>query len=133
MIFLTYEFVGFALVFFSFYYLASHPKLRLAVLVVGGLVFQFHYGGWASLVPVAALAGVTFLAARVGRRQVVTAAIVVCVATLIVYKYTAFIAIDAIGALLPNLRSRSVVPCNQYFQPPFPLVSAFSHSNLSII
>ena len=64
MIFLTYEFVGFALVFFSLYYLIPNPALRMALLVIGGLLFQFHYGGWVSVVPVLVLAGVTFLASR---------------------------------------------------------------------
>src|SRR5262245_38333003 len=102
MIFLTYEFVGFALVFFSLYYLAHRPTLRLAILVVGGLVFQFHYGGWVSVFPVIVLAGVPFFAGRVGGRSVVTGAIAVCVVTLVVYKYTSFIVIDGIGTLLPN-------------------------------
>jgi alginate O-acetyltransferase complex protein AlgI len=102
MIFLTYEFIAFTFVFFSIYYLAYHPTLRLGVLVIGGLVFQFHYGGWPSVMPVIVLAGVTFLAGRFGSRRAVTGAIGLCVVTLIAYKYTSFIAIDIIGALLPD-------------------------------
>jgi alginate O-acetyltransferase complex protein AlgI len=116
MIFLTYEFVGFALVFFSLYYLIPNPALRMALLVIGGLLFQFHYGGWVSVVPVLVLAGVTFLAGRIGGRRMVTGAIVVCVFTLVFYKYTAFIVIDSIGTLVPDFGSafrntvKSVLP-----------------------
>lgn len=105
MIFLTYEFVGFALVFFSLYYLIHNPTLRMAALVIGGLVFQFHYGGWVSVVPVLVLAVVTFLAGRIGGRRMVTGAIALCVVTLVFYKYTAFIVIDSIGTLLPGFGS----------------------------
>jgi hypothetical protein len=80
MIFLTYV-VWFALVFFSFFYLVRHPTVRLAVLVIGGLVFQLHYGGWVSVVPVLVLAVVTFLAGRIGGRRMVTGAIALCVVT----------------------------------------------------
>ena len=133
MIFLTYEFVGFALVFFSLYYLIHNPTLRMAVLVIGGLVFQFHYGGWASVVPVLVLAVVTFLAGRIGGRRMVTVAIALCVVTLVFYKYTAFIVIDSIGTLLPGVARRCVTPCNRCSQPPFRLASAFLRSNLSTI
>jgi alginate O-acetyltransferase complex protein AlgI len=86
--------------------------LRMAVLVIGGLVFQFYYGGWASVVPVLVLTVVTFLAGRIGGRPMVTGAIALCVTTLVFYKYTAFFVIDNIGTLLPNFGAafRSVAP-----------------------
>src|SRR5262245_21684237 len=112
MVFLTYEFVGFAIAFFFLYYLAYRPMLRMAVLVIGGLVFQFYYGALSSLVPVLVLTVVTFPAGRIGGRSRVTRAIALCVSTLVFYKYTAFFVIDNIGTLLPNFGAafRSVAP-----------------------
>jgi alginate O-acetyltransferase complex protein AlgI len=125
MIFLTYEFVGFAFVFFPIYYLARHSTLRLAVLVVGALVFQFHYGGWASVIPVIILAGVTFLAGRFGGRRAVTGAISLCVATLIAYKYSSFIAIDIVGAILPGVGSATRTAVQSIIPATIPLGISF--------
>ena len=48
MIFLSYDFVIFALVFFFAYKLAQNPETRLLLIIAGGITFQAFYGGIAS-------------------------------------------------------------------------------------
>ena len=103
MIFLGYEFVWFAIIFFPIYYLALRPKLRLIALVVSGIVFQFYYGGWTSVAPVTVLAIATFLAARAYRPRLMVGTIVLCATALALYKYTSFVTTDIIGVALPEL------------------------------
>ena len=102
MIFLTYEFVWFALTFFALYYMISWPILRLILVIVAGLLFQFYYGGWASIVPIGVLAIVTYFAGRSGNPPVMLAAIVACVTALAAYKYSLFAAVGIVGAIAPD-------------------------------
>jgi alginate O-acetyltransferase complex protein AlgI len=116
MIFLTYEFICFGLAFYALYYLATLPGLRLAIVIVSSLLFQWYYGGWASVAPVVVLAIVTFLAGRTGSPRAILAAIVLCAAVLITYKYTPFLAVGLVGPIAPELGSslqgiaKSVLP-----------------------
>src|SRR5262245_10765094 len=103
MIFLTYEFVWFALAFFALYYIIPWPYLRLIVVIVAGLLFQFYYGGWASVVPIGILAIVTYFAGRSGNPRIMLAAIVACVTALAIYKYSLFAAVGIVGAIAPDL------------------------------
>jgi alginate O-acetyltransferase complex protein AlgI len=103
MIFLTYEFVFFALAFYALYLLAWGPPARLAIVIAGGVLFQFYYGGWTSVAPVSVLAVVTFLAGYSGKRPIMLAAVVLCIATLAAYKYTSFLAISGISPAAPEL------------------------------
>ena len=63
MIFLTYDFVWFALAFFALYALTGRwPAVRLAIVIASGIWFQFVYGGLASLVVTLALAAISYAA-----------------------------------------------------------------------
>jgi alginate O-acetyltransferase complex protein AlgI len=116
MIFLTYQFVWFAAAFFGLYFLCPWPSVRLALIITGGLVFQFYYGGLTSVVPVAILAVITYLAGRTGKREVIVATIAICAASLIFYKYTSFLILSVVGPLMPGAAtmfataSQSVLP-----------------------
>jgi alginate O-acetyltransferase complex protein AlgI len=101
LIFLTYWFVCFAAVFFPLYGVVRHRTARLVILVAGCLVFHFHFAGWSGVLPMVALAAVTYAAALPGRRLPCIAAIVLCAAGLAVYKYTPFVANDVLGADAP--------------------------------
>jgi alginate O-acetyltransferase complex protein AlgI len=125
MIFLTYEFVCFALVFFLLYYIAPWTQARLVLIVVAGLLFQFHYGGWTSVVPIGVLALVTYLAGLSGSTRVVTAAIVLCVTTLVVFKYSSFLATSAVGAIAPAIGSTLQTFVKSYLPATFPLGISF--------
>ena len=114
MIFLSYDFAIFALVFFFAYRLAQNPETRLLLIIAGGITFQAFYGGIASLIPVLLLTAATFYAGRSGNRVLVTAAIALCVATLLFYKYTLFLAENLITPIIPGVAAeptvRSIVP-----------------------
>lgn len=99
MIFLTYEFVVFALAFFALYFMVPWAPVRLSLVIVGGLLFQLHYGGWISVVPIFLLAIVTYLAGLTGHRPTIIAAIAVCVAVLATFKYASFFAVGLIGGV----------------------------------
>jgi alginate O-acetyltransferase complex protein AlgI len=104
LIFLTYDFVLFAAGFFLLYYLLKgRPQARLVLLIAGGFIFQLYYGGWVSIITVALLAFVTFWAARLGTKWALLGAIILCIGTLLGYKYTIFAASSLIGSFLPAL------------------------------
>jgi alginate O-acetyltransferase complex protein AlgI len=97
MIFLTYDFVWFALAFFVLYALSSRwPAPRLMVVIVSGIWFQFFYGGAASLIVTLALAAISYAAGRSTKKSVIVAAIAICVGTLLYSKYTLFLMQSAI-------------------------------------
>ena len=80
MIFLTYDFVWFALAFFVLYALSSRwPAPRLMVVIVSGIWFQFFYGGAASLTVTLALAAISYAAGRSTKKSLIVAAIAICV------------------------------------------------------
>jgi alginate O-acetyltransferase complex protein AlgI len=92
MIFLTYDFVCFALTFFALYTLTTRwPALRLAIVIASGIWFQFFYGGLASLVVTLALAAISYAAGRSAKKSTVVAAIAICIGTLVYSKYTLFL------------------------------------------
>ncbi len=96
MIFLTYDFVWFALAFFALYALTTRwPALRLAIVIASGIWFQFFYGGLASLLVTLALATISYVAGRSAKKSMV-AAISICVGTLLYSKYTLFLVQSAI-------------------------------------
>jgi alginate O-acetyltransferase complex protein AlgI len=113
MIFLTYDFVWFALLALVAYTLVPWPQARLALLLASGLWFQAFYGGLASLLIVVVLATVAYAAGRTKNRTAIAIAIAVCVGTLLYYKYMLFLVnsllvpflsahvAGAIGALAP--------------------------------
>jgi alginate O-acetyltransferase complex protein AlgI len=102
MIFLTYEFVWFAVAFFGLYLLCPWKPARLVLIVIGGIGFQLFYGGLASVVPIAILAAITYLAGRSGRPAIVRAAIALCAASLLFYKYTTFLISSLFEPLIPT-------------------------------
>ena len=69
MIFLSFWFIAFALVFFPGYYLARWPGLRLAVLAASCVVFQATFAGPAGVLPIIGLATLTYGCALSGRKN----------------------------------------------------------------
>jgi alginate O-acetyltransferase complex protein AlgI len=116
MIFLSYEFVWFAIAFFGAYLLCPWGQGRLGLIVVGGIAFQLFYGGWASVLPIVILAVTTYFAARTKRTVVIRAAIAICAISLIFYKYATFLVSSLVEPLLPVVgqllvtASRDVAP-----------------------
>jgi alginate O-acetyltransferase complex protein AlgI len=98
MIFATYDFVAFAATFFLLYAIAP-ALLRAALILAGGCAFQWYYGGAASFAPIAVLLVVSWLAGLSSHRLTIALAIAACVAVLIFYKYTGFLADSLIAPL----------------------------------
>jgi alginate O-acetyltransferase complex protein AlgI len=101
MIFLTYDFVWFALIFLGVYALLPWPAVRLALVLLSGLWFQLFYGGISSVVVVIVLAAVTYAAALTENKSVIRAAIVASVGTLLYCKYMLFLVDGLLSPVLP--------------------------------
>jgi alginate O-acetyltransferase complex protein AlgI len=125
MIFLAYEFIFFALAFFALYYLIRSPRLRLVLVIVGGVFFQFYYGGWISVAPIGVLAAITFLAGRSGNPQVMLGSVILCVAVLAVFKYASFLSLGVVGAIAPDLGTALQSVVKSYLPATIPLGVSF--------
>src|SRR6266550_6208437 len=102
MIFLTYDFVWFALLSLVAYAMVPWPQVRLALLVASGLWFQAFYGGLASVLIVVVLATVAYAAGRTKSRTAIWVAIAACVGTLFYYKYLLFLATSLLAPFFPS-------------------------------
>ena len=80
MIFNTYAFALFAAVFFPGYWLIRSPGLRAWWLLGGCAVFHGHFAGPAGVLPIAALALLTYACALSRLRALCYAAIAACIA-----------------------------------------------------
>ena len=79
MLFLTYWFVLFACVAFPLYWLVPVRSVRLAVLLTSCAVFHTHFAGPAGVLPIAALAVLTYAAGLTRRRSLCGLVIAACV------------------------------------------------------
>jgi alginate O-acetyltransferase complex protein AlgI len=98
-IFLSYWFIVFALIFFPLYYLAWLPRLRLLILIVSCVVFHGEFAGAAGVIPIVVLALLTYLSGLSRNRQLCVLAMLVSAAALVFYKYTHFVAQSLLGVL----------------------------------
>ena len=101
MIFTTYWFALFALVFFPLYWAARPAGVRFGLLLVACLVFHAHFAGAAGVIPIVALAVVTFLAGLSRARWALISAMILSVLALVFYKYTHWLTLDLLAALHP--------------------------------
>lgn len=106
MIFTTYWFGLFALAFFPLYWLARPAPVRLGLLLVGCFGFHAHFAGAAGVLPIVALALVTYLAGLSRARWALSAAMLLSVLALVFYKYTHFLTLDLLAALSPDWGDR---------------------------
>ena len=109
MIFLSYDFAIFALVFFGAYRLCAKSRDQATIDHSRRHCFPAFYGGMASLIPVLLLTVATYYAGRSGNRVLVTAAIALCVTTLLFYKYTVFLAENLITSIIPGMAAEPIV------------------------
>lgn len=103
MIFNTYWFIVFSAGFFPGYWLLGRPALRKAWLLTGCIIFHTHFAGPAGVIPIVVIGAATYFLALSRRRSLCIAGIVLCVAALVFYKYTAFLAENVLGRLSPAL------------------------------
>ena len=119
MIFTTYWFTAFALVFFPVYWLVRPPGVRLGFLLIACFVFHARFAGAAGVLPIIALALVTYLAGRSRRRWAIYAAMLLSVLALVFYKYTRFFTLELLAALDPT-SGRELYEAARALQPATP-------------
>jgi alginate O-acetyltransferase complex protein AlgI len=102
MLFLTYWFVIFAAVTFPLYWLVRYPLARLLLLFVFCAVFHTHFAGPAGVLPIVVLGVVTYVVGLTRNRLACVAAMALCVASLVFYKYTRFLCLDLLAAVWPH-------------------------------
>ena len=101
MIFTTYWFCLFALLFFLLYWLSPRPWLRLALLLAFCSIFHAHFAGAAGMLPIIILSITTYLAGLWRNQWALRVAIALPVLALACYKYTHFIALSIISLIHP--------------------------------
>jgi alginate O-acetyltransferase complex protein AlgI len=125
MIFLTYWFVVFAPLFFAVYWAIPVATIRRITLLAGCAGFYLHFAGPAGVVAVVALGVLTYACGRLGGRLAPALAIVVCVATLVFYKYAVFLAESVVGAALPQWGGAAARDLHQFLPSAPPLAISF--------
>lgn len=103
MIFNTYWFVIFIIIFFPIYWVLNRSYLRIIWLILSCLVFHTHFAGPAGVIPIVILGILTYFSALSKNRVFYIFTIVLCVASLVFYKYTIFFSRDLLGFFAPNL------------------------------
>jgi alginate O-acetyltransferase complex protein AlgI len=102
-IFLTYWFWGFATIVLPLYWLVASPRGRLPLLVVTCAVFHTHFAGPAGVLPILGLGILTYAVGLTRSQSLCVFGIVVCVASLVFYKYIRFLSGEIVGVLSPRL------------------------------
>jgi len=112
MIFLSYWFVAFALIFFPIYWAVRWSRLRLVVLAVGCAIFHGHFAGVAGVLPIIVLGTTTYLIGLTRNRYLCALGMAFCAAALVFYKYTHFLSVQVIGAVAPQLGTQLLQTAN---------------------
>ena len=102
MIFATFWFVLFAVVVFPVYWLLRKSFLRLPFLLLACVTFHYHFAGPAGMLPIIALAIVTYALGLTRNRIACAAGIVLSVLALCFYKYAYFLSLDVLGLINPH-------------------------------
>ena len=125
MIFNTYAFALFAACFFPGYWLIRSIGLRSWWLLGGCAVFHGHFAGPAGVLPIAALAFITYACALSRLRALCYAAIATCIAALVFYKYTHFLSRELLAILAPDLSARATTLSTSWLPDSPPLALSF--------
>ena len=125
MIFNTYAFALFAAVFFPGYWLIRSPGLRAWWLLGGCAVFHGHFAGPAGVLPIAALALITYACALSRIRVLCYAAITACGVALVFYKYTHFLSGEILASVAPALSAQATALSVSWLPDAPPLALSF--------
>jgi alginate O-acetyltransferase complex protein AlgI len=101
-IFVSYWFIVFALIYFPLFWLVRKPRLRLLLLIAGCATFHYHFAGPAGVIPIIVLAALTYLIALTRRSVLCSLGIAMCAVALIFYKYTHFLSIQVVSLASPS-------------------------------
>src|ERR1700677_671953 len=101
MIFTTYWFALFAVIYFPLFWAARMRWLRLGLLLTACFTFHAHFAGAAGMLPIIVLATTTYCAGLLRIRAVLVAAMILPVLALAFYKYTHFLALGVVALANP--------------------------------
>jgi alginate O-acetyltransferase complex protein AlgI len=125
MIFNTYWFALFAAVFFPGYWLLRVPIWRGWWLLTGCVWFHAHFAGPAGVAPIIALGLLTYTCALSQRRALCHAAIAVCVAALVFYKYTHWLSVELVGVFSSHIAQENAALAARWLPAVPPLALSF--------
>ncbi len=125
MLFTTYWFVIFVVIFFPVYWAARWPVARRWWLLAGCAVFHYHFAGPAGMLPVIVLGTVTYLAGLSRRRLFCGLAIALAVLALVFYKYTLFLSQGVVALVSPELAARAAAQAGRWLPALPPLGISF--------
>jgi alginate O-acetyltransferase complex protein AlgI len=125
MLFLTYWFVLFIAVLYPVYWFLPFRRVRLAVLLAGCCVFHTHFAGPAGVLPIIALAALTYLAGLTRNRWACGLAVLASAAALVYYKYAKFLCLAVVGAVWPRASAYLLETGKAWVSPVPPLAISF--------
>ena len=125
MLFLTYWFVLFIAALYPVYWFVPYRRVRLAVLLAGCCVFHTHFAGPAGVLPIIALAALTYLAGLTRNRWACGLAVVASALALVYYKYTKFLCAAVVGAVWPRASAYLLETGKAWVSPVPPLAISF--------
>jgi alginate O-acetyltransferase complex protein AlgI len=125
MIFTTYWFGLFAVVFFAAYWLGHHRWLRLGLLLAGCFVFYAHFAGAAGMLPIIILASTTYLAGLSRGKLILRGAMALPIVALVFYKYTHFMALSIVAMVNPAWGRQADLLAGTYLSIGPPLAVSF--------
>ncbi|HEY5813798.1 MAG TPA: MBOAT family O-acyltransferase [Terrimicrobiaceae bacterium] len=97
MIFATYWFLAFAVIFFPLFWLCRNPALRLGLLLAVSAIFHTHYAGPAGVIPIVIMGIIVYAIGLLENRIANALGIVLCVLMLIAYKYCVFLSANLLA------------------------------------
>jgi alginate O-acetyltransferase complex protein AlgI len=97
MLFLTYWFVLFVSIFLAAYWVIPYPRMRLVLLLAACVIFHTHFAGPAGVLPIIVLGVLTYAAGLSRNKSICLLGIVLCVWSLVFYKYTHFLCWDVLA------------------------------------
>jgi len=96
MIFTTYWFCLFSLIFFPLYLLNRVPWVRLVLLLGFCFIFHAHFAGAAGVIPIVVLSITTYLAGLSRKPWILRLGMALPIFALLFYKYTHFLALNCV-------------------------------------
>jgi alginate O-acetyltransferase complex protein AlgI len=103
MIFTTYWFIAFILIFYPVFWTLRNPKHCLYFLILACIVFHGRFAGSAGVLPIVVLGVLVYFAGISGKKWAHIVGMAACVFALLFYKYSLFFFNSGIGAISPEL------------------------------
>ena len=108
MIFFSYSFFIFIALFFGAYWIFNGYRTRRWILLIGCASFHTYYAGPAGVLPILLLGLGTYFTGILRNRHLCIVWIIVCVAALVLFKYTYFFFDGIVSFISPDLSRMGV-------------------------